>query len=837
MGAADREKAFESAERLLRSGKVPSALEEFRRLADESPRDLQMLNRIGDSLARAGRNGDAIAYYERIADQFAAAGFFPKAVAILKKVTRLDADRAETLIRLGEFHVKQKLAVDAKGYLLRAGEILLRGGKTQTAKEVYGRLVAADPADARSRVRYAEACAAASDPAKAVEELLAAAGHFAAAGQPDEAIRTYRRGAEIAPANGEVLGALAAFLASCGKPDEAVAAAEEAVSRNPDEGPIRSEWFVILERAGQGSRVRTFLESPSADAIADGAIERALREAHAGGGTERLWERIDVLLERWSRTGKTARAKGLLEKLADIETGGHVPALERLLREHERSDATDDAARTIERLLQALEGSGDASRMDALRESLREHDPRSPWLGEAETPAREESESPPAPEPAPTTATSGVSLRIEAPPVPLTPADHEFVTGHLTEADVFQKYRLFAEAIQQVREAVRRFPGHLPAQERLVELLRAHGTADELRDALVETAWARRAAGDTKGAGRALDEARNAAGLDAESIRDAERLGILAPAAASKAAALPSVPAAPTVPPEPLEVDPSAKATAEDEWVIEFDGAAEGEEEEREAGGAPVEETPAAAAGPPSSPGRVPTEDMLQEIEAAANGGRVEDAARKIDALRLLGFGGEALDALEALAKERVRPPREPEEEEDDLSTITAALEAGSTLEDGPAEDPAPEAEESLEEVFGAFKKHVDETVGADDFRTRYDLGIAYKEMGLVDDAMEEFRAASRSPDLFRDACTMLGLCHRERGEYGEAVVWYRRALEGEEEETESLRGVRYDLAEVLLERGDVGDALALFREVLDSDPTYRDVRRYVHELQSKVGG
>ena len=111
--ALDREKAFKEAERLLRAGRFDAAGAELRRLAEDAPRDVLSLNRAGDLLAKFGRPGDALVYFDRVADQYASSGFFPKAVAILKKSQKLDPERPETFARLGDLYLKQKLSGEA----------------------------------------------------------------------------------------------------------------------------------------------------------------------------------------------------------------------------------------------------------------------------------------------------------------------------------------------------------------------------------------------------------------------------------------------------------------------------------------------------------------------------------------------------------------------------------------------------------------------------------------------------------------------------------------------------------------------------------------------------
>src|SRR5258708_38231940 len=109
----DREKTFANAERLLKQGKTSLALDECRRLAEDAPKDLLMLNRLGDFLARSNRGADAIVYYTMIAEQFSASGFYPKAIAILKKIVRVDPSHLAAVERLGVLHLLQKLSYHA----------------------------------------------------------------------------------------------------------------------------------------------------------------------------------------------------------------------------------------------------------------------------------------------------------------------------------------------------------------------------------------------------------------------------------------------------------------------------------------------------------------------------------------------------------------------------------------------------------------------------------------------------------------------------------------------------------------------------------------------------
>jgi tetratricopeptide (TPR) repeat protein len=858
--SVEREKTFANAEKLLKQGRPAPALEEFRRVAEASPRDVLMLNRIGDALARAGRSSDALGYYEKAADHFTQAGFYPKAAAILAKVAKIDPNRIEVLVRMADLHVKQKRPADARRWFLAAAEQHLKAREFGKAREVYERMVQAEPAEALHRVRLAEARAAEGDAPRAAEDLLVVADQWAREGRHEEAERTYRRAADLGPQRAEPWTGMAQALAARGRGEEAVRLLDEGLARLPDHATLLAEKVSILGLMGRDDAAGALIES-RADAFGEDQLERLFAEAASRGSAEAWFARLEGVLDRWESAARHDRALGVLERLSKLDPKGFVPALERLARVRRIEGGSVALAGVLNRLRSACEAHGRSERLAAIDDELRGLDATPAAIPVAPAPAPAPAAAAPAP-PAAEVADSGT------PAVPLSPADHEWVAGHLTEAEVFQKYGLQVEALQQLREVAQRFPGHVVGVERLATMLRSRGERGELAETLATLAIARRAAGDVAGARHAADEAVAMGTLGparrraleslaapvervpAERPEELEELVVEAvPAPVPEPEPVKAAPPPPPPPPPPKAPPKVAEPVeAEEEFEISFDDEPEG---------VSVPDAPAAPPAAARGKAREATPDMVEEIAFYLDQGMVSDARKKIEALRMLGFAGADLDALERRAEGATVEPVEPmepivedgevlfEEEpaepttSDDLIAITAALEAELGF-DAP---PAPETqagsldEQSLQDVFDAFKKHVELEVGSEDFRTHYDLGIAYKEMGLVDDAMGEFRTAMRSPALFRDAASMLALCHRERGEHAEAAALYRQALASAGDEGDPLYGMRYDLAEALEASGELKTALDLFLEVLQADPGYREVRQRVSDLQARLRG
>ena len=70
--------------------------------------------------------------------------------------------------------------------------------------------------------------------------------------------------------------------------------------------------------------------------------------------------------------------------------------------------------------------------------------------------------------------------------------------------------------------------------------------------------------------------------------------------------------------------------------------------------------------------------------------------------------------------------------------------------------------EDGFESIFSDFKKGVSATLDAGDYDTRYDLGIAYREMGLFEDAIGEFKICLEAPGRRFDSLYLMGLCARD---------------------------------------------------------------------------
>jgi tetratricopeptide (TPR) repeat protein len=843
--ALDRDRLRKNAERLLKQGKLQLALDEYRRLLEETPRDLVLQNLIGDLLARLGRNADAIAVYDRIADLQSNTGFFSRAIAILKKSLKLDPSRAATHEKLADLYLKQRLFGEARQFLLAAAEGHLKARDFRRAREIYQKLVEISPKDPIAKVRLGEAVAAEGRAKEASRILAEAAAEVLSTGRHDEAERIQRRACELDPGHPGTLGGLARCLVKAGRSGEAISLLESSLGVPGSAPAIAFELMRLLLDLGRGEQVAALIDGPHGQSLPDEALEVFVVHHSARGHPDRAWVRVDGVLGSWGQRGEFTRIERVLDRLTRIEPGGHVPALKRMADFHrERGDRASTAA-ALEALIAAYRARSMNDEAAALLETLRETAPASGLLRIEPSAAAETPREPDTPD----LSDSGigqVEARAAAPgapgedilAVPVSVQDKEFLSEKTTQAEIFEKYGLLDQAVEQLKEAAARFPGLVEVYDRLLPLVRARRDRPMLRDTLVAMARALRQSGDRERAREAASEAAASAALPEPTRQMLVRIGLIA-ADAESSAAVPESIAPEAAPESPRRTAPSGRSVSQDEVEIAF---AEEEEATPTAG-------PVAAAGTGQEPGP----DEVELVEFYLQQGMIQDALSRLRSLRASGAWNDHLADLEQkAASARHTAPgdveivevsaAEPEQHEgtflaeEDLETLSAVLGETTVVPEAAAAAPAVQDEQSVEEVFAQFKRHVEQDVPAEDYRTHYDLGIAYKEMGLIDDAIEAFRLAARSPAVVHDAYSMIALCCREKGSLDEATSFYEEALATPGASQDALRGLSYDLAEVLSLTGKLRQALDIFRQVAAVEPGYRDVQARIAEIERSLG-
>jgi tetratricopeptide (TPR) repeat protein len=168
-----------------------------------------------------------------------------------------------------------------------------------------------------------------------------------------------------------------------------------------------------------------------------------------------------------------------------------------------------------------------------------------------------------------------------------------------------------------------------------------------------------------------------------------------------------------------------------------------------------------------------------------------------------------------------------------DLSSMmmeddTPAKDSRMTVAD---EEPTGDEEQDFHDMLARFKQGIDENIDETDFQSHYDLGVAFKEMGLLDEAIAELQKALRAPDGKLRTSEMLGVCFFEKAAYGVAESILRRGLELPASGDQERLGVLYWLGRALEEQGKKSDARDLYGRVFAVDIRFLDVEQRAKAL------
>jgi len=959
--AIQRDKIIASAEKLVAKGKIEPAIKEYERLLDDNPSDVNTLNRIGDLWVRINRNDEAVKVFGRIADHYSRDGFFLKAIAIYKKINKLDPSKLDIYAKLADLYGKQGLAMEAKSQYQVLADYYLKHGDPGNALAIYRKISELDPNSINVHVKLADLYSQNNQTKDALKEYDRVGRMLLKRGMLDEAVQVFKKALKIDAGNVELVESLVTALLEAKDYDNAIQIVQASIDSSQDNPRLLAIYGRILLAKGDTTRAREALERALARDANDNAVREALADLYLRtNNPDNALEMLMPVAEKALGRGERGAAVEMLNRILRVDAG-HTPTLERLVAVYARLNEETNILSSMSSLAEAHVAKGQYEKAAEVLDKLIQREPQNAQhrtklqfvrtqMGGVDTmPARHKTASdiPIAPlsmeidEPVPSfdsfdegpalsfdlDSSEPIELELDSipepqpsppvalPPPPPAPAamqrmqsavelagadldqaedggeDLDFVTEHLTEAEVFAKYGLAEKAAEHLRAIIERAPKHLGAHEKLYRILLDESDVEGARAAAKHYISVLEEKGDTS---------------TAENVRDEFILRghTLEPAAPPPVTREPTMERAMPTPAEVEEelsfdldsgVEEFAIPAAEPEPTFSFDPEPEPSFEmpsfEPPPAPAPVEEFSFDAPveqpvfAEPSSFTLAPSAEELRELDFYIEQELFDEAREKLDALTASFPGDAAVAERRKQFEVATAPPPEPvadtfapaglsrdeiesellsalpdddddfftpppppppravlppplppvhEEnlfaDEDDFFDLAAELE--SELEEESEEVSLSEEEQSLEEIFKEFKKGVEQQLDSEDYDTHYNLGIAYKEMGLIDEAIGEFQLASKDPKRAVECASMLGLCFLEKGMPQLAIKWYRKGLEMPEILPEEHVGLLYDLGSAYVEVGDTDNAQKAFVEVYGLNSNYRDIVTKIKQLE-----
>ncbi len=740
----DKAKTLRAAEKYLELGKIPAAIKEYTQIVANEPDDFATVNTLGDLHARVGNQLAAISCFRRIAEHYRETDFGLKAIAVYKKIDRLQPGDTEIATSLADLYARQDLVVEARAHYLAVADAHNRSGARQEALEILRKIADLDPQNTDIRIKLAEGY---------LKEGMRpeAAACFTEAGQRllthnafDVALEMFGKSLEILPADLTSLKGILAAHSARGTADEAAEVIEGVLGNDPDNLDLLSmlaSAYVTAEDAPPAERaVESLVAKESSAYLRYLDVARLYLRADKVEDAVRVAARIteQMLAER-----EAEQLLALVDELLACDAD-NVQALRLLVRAHWWQRDMDKLRASLERLAEAAQAAGlDADERYALTQLTRlvpeqgHHAERLELLGGAEEAGADEV----LPEFAGNDSPSDV----------LAPTTDQFVFGSETVSTPVGEVEFEFNSVADVNEA-----------------------------------W----------------------------------------------------------------TEPSAEASGTEGFTFESIVAEE----------------------LPSSSEQPVVEDDTESRNAALRARELES----VDFYIAQGYVDIAVDTLDLLERQfgsqpdidirrqRLQQASEAPIEQPDVQIATIDYEVERMPANGSSGSPQPSPEVAaplsniniapapayqidpgLAEVFEEYRLSAEgeaETGSNGDYETHYNLGLAYKEMELFEEALEEFQVAvsmvtpGDGTPRFLQCCNLLGHCFMRNGVPQLALKWFSDGLNAAGASEDERQALRYELAAAHEHVGELDRAIALFTEVYGKNVSYRGVNERLRALQQRAG-
>jgi tetratricopeptide (TPR) repeat protein len=866
--AFNKQKTVETAQKFVTQGKFSEATREYQQILRYDPGDQVTLMTMGDLFTRQGDMTQAVEYFDRLAQVYLTDGFNSKAIAIYKKIAKLAPNEIEPLERLAELYIQQGILSEARPIILQIAEVHVKANRVQKAIEVIKRLVDVEPENPRVQMKLAELYAAIGQKKEAAHTYLQHARRLWDRGNFTEAATVVDSALAAEPEDPAAMMLKAQLVARAGEFEKAV----ELLLRIPgarDGGETTTLLILYMLKAAKNDAAielgrSVFSQDPTKFAFLSHVASSLTDAGRAAEALPILLEIRDAMIEAGEQDKYGDLLSSSVDRLAD-----QVEPLQALADFYRRTSDSFRLPDTLIRLADAATASGQVELAHQVLSELVERNPHDEKLMTRLYQFRHDHDLSPAGSASSGEGAVGLPNAVAAGQPELSEDTQRYIAQALTDVDLFASYGLTHKAAHLLENVLNRAPGHIPTLERLLDVCVGSGNDRRSAEISVQLEHIYLERGDTLAAERYTELRKKYAAAadlkDAETSlptgtapeissstvsnefvipqADGESQDALSGAAADNFAPSPESTTVPTpIPSTEAELDLS------DDW------------EALSAGIQPEETAPSAHAAEQHFEAAVPEPHAfeLQDTSSDASAGQFEievlpvgasaeatvtssdgmttddlmaDLADDVKGLESLVAGAEARDfALDA--KPAAAPSRAALRTSSQGRNPTAS-EAGVGVLDSQRNE--------LEEVFQEFRSELGEMADEDeDLETHYNLGIAYREMGLLDEAIGEYQRVAKAiqagkPFRYAMQCaTLLGLTFMDKNEPKVASMWYNRALLTPGIDHETILALRYDLGVAQELAGDSAAALESFRQVYAMNIDYRDVAARIATLQKR---
>ena len=893
--AIDREKVLAAAQKYVEKKKYDKAIVEYQKIIQEEPNDARTLLKIGDLQSKMADFPAAIATYERVGKSYAHQGFALKAIAVYKQIRELLVKHAPQLEDryahitplLADLFQQLGLTSDALAALDEIASRFQRQQRDGDALDVLRRIVELDPTNPLPHLRLAEALSRMKDAEGAVQEFGDAASLLVKLGRRDDAIKVFERLLHLKPDVAFAHQCAELYLDRGMGQDGMLALAKlqlcfQADPKNLDTLALLARAFGAIGQANKGIEVQKEMarlaKEQGQDDLFRQLIEKLMRVApndeqvRALAMTSGQMAAVDAQTQAQGATMVTAP-----DRAPVIRDGGGNTAVMRGSRPDEPSYAPVDSQdfvdeSEIEEVEDSIAGKRQSvSRQPAaapisLRSSANDFSDSTEYTQRPAFPSTPDIEA--------SEASEEESLEIIGEDGGASEAEiQEAVAQALADAASFRRVRLYAKALEALQTGLELDPMSRRVHESIRDILIETGAYKTAAEHVVVIAGMQIEEGDVDGAAQGLydalalepglkqaEEMLDSLGYELPQYESTERASVHEFPTGSAGPTEPPLPAYPlddaghaTMPPPALDDEPEEERTAGGEPLPSFPMAGESEPAfdlvHPKTGPPPSSVEDVSADAEPVEAGRTAElEEVLEEADFFASRGLFDDARMILtEQLELhprhilLQERLAELDAQEQATRGGSGPREVPRAAPalDRSFDIAASLDALETLDTtgsmAASSFDTADKQIDVEEVFAKFKEGVAKQVSVDDAQSHYDLGVAYKEMGLLEDAIREFEVAARDEKRACVCQSMVGMIQVERGKVPEAIDAFQRGLASPSKTGEQEMVLCYEIGAAYESMHRTKEAVSFFQRVARRDASYRDVEGRIRRLTSRA--
>ena len=466
----NKQKVLSAAEKCVQQGKLQNAISEYEKILKADPKDLTVMNTVGDLHARLGENDKAAECFKNVGDAYASQGFTVKAIAMYKKLSKIKST-TESVLRLAELYTQQGLFNDARAQYLQVAEDFLKTGQLEQAVKIFEKTLEMDPDNVSMRTKLAEVYIRMGKKADAWKILTAAAENLRAKGQLAAADEIVQRMLKLEPGNSYALVLRGRAALDAGDFGAAIATLTKVADLDTNPEGLRTLFQAYLKgkKFAEAAPLATKLATVHDDGAAITEYTDALMEA------QQYREALQVYAEQADRFLRNDPAK-FAESLRPIvgQVKDDTQALETVLDLYHKAGDTAHATEMYELLAHAYVQAGDLEKAREYYLKLMQAEPANPMHARNYQQVVEKQGASDVPHVI--TAEEGSVLVEELETTsPFVEQQYDDETSAalraaLTDAELFISYNMPAKALEPLMAALPKAPRDLRLNQKLAAL-------------------------------------------------------------------------------------------------------------------------------------------------------------------------------------------------------------------------------------------------------------------------------------------------------------------------------------------------------------------------------